>query len=70
MYKPKNNKGYNQNNGGKNAYCGKRGYKKKMEKTKLDTAPEGDQPNPIEDDKPNEVDTNEYETEETKELEK
>ena len=41
-----------------------------MEKTKLDTAPEGDQPNPIEDDKPNDVDTNEYATEETKELEK
>ena len=70
MYKPNNTKGYNQNNGGRNAFCGKRGYKKKFEKTDLDTAPEGDQPNKIEDDKPNEVDINEYETEPTNAIEK
>ncbi len=68
MYKPANTKGYNQNNGGRNAFCGMRGFKKKFEKTTMETAPDGEQPNKIEDDKPNEVNVNEYETDPTTEI--
>ena len=42
MFKPRNTKGYAQNQGGRNAYSGKRGYKKKFEETKLDTEPEAE----------------------------
>lgn len=71
MFKPRNNKGYLQNNGGRNAYCGKRGYKKKFEETKLDTEPEAktDPVNALDEAKPeNEVLETELDT--TKELEK
>jgi hypothetical protein len=70
MYKPKNTKGYAQSRGGRNAFCGKRGYKKKFEETTLETAPEGDQPNKIEEAKPGEVPTTEHETNPEKETEK
>ena len=70
MYQPKNTKGYAQSRGGRNAFSGKKGYKKKFEETSLDTAPEGDQTNKIEEAKPEEVQTNEYETNPEKETEK
>ena len=72
MFKPRNTKGYAQNQGGRNAYSGKRGYKKKFEETKLDTEPEAktDPVNAVPEEKPGEKCTNEYETEPTKEMEK
>jgi hypothetical protein len=42
MFKAKQNKGYCQNSGGHNAFSGFRGRHKKIEKTDLDTEPEGD----------------------------
>ena len=70
MYKPSNTKGYLNNKGGKNAFCGKRGNPK-FKKTKLDEAPEGVPENPINavDDKdPTEIET--LETSQKEELEK
>ena len=71
MFKPRNTKGYAQNNGGRNAYSGMRGYKKKHEKTKLDTEPEAktDPVNAVEE-KPQETKSLETELEPTKEMEK
>lgn len=72
MFKPRNTKGYAQNQGGRNAYSGKRGYKKKFEETKLDTEPEA-KTNPVNDipeEKPDEKPTLEPELDTTKELEK
>ena len=72
MFKPRNTKGYLQNNGGRNAFCGKRGYKKKFEETKLDTEPEAktDPVNAIPEQKPGENATIETELDTLKELEK
>lgn len=71
MFKPRNTKGYLQNSGGRNAYCGKRGYNKKFEETKLETEPEAktDPVNAVEE-KPQETETLETELEPTKEMEK
>ena len=72
MFKPRNTKGYAQNQGGRNAYSGKRGYNKKFEETKLDTEPEAktDPVNAIPEEKPDEKTTLETELDTTKELEK
>ena len=72
MFKPRNTKGYAQNQGGRNAYSGKRGYKKKFEETKLDTEPEAKTApvNAIPEEKPDEKTTLETELDTTKELEK
>tara|TARA_R100000231_G_scaffold131951_1_gene104199 strand:+ start:213 stop:431 length:219 start_codon:yes stop_codon:yes gene_type:complete len=72
MFRPSNTKGYNQNSGGRNAYCGMRGYKRKLETTELDTKPEAktDPVNEIPEEKPGEKCTLETELEPTKEMEK
>ena len=72
MFKPRNTKGYAQNNGGRNAFSGKRGYKKKFAETKLDTEPEAktDPVNAIPEEPANETPVLETELDTTKELEK
>lgn len=72
MFRPSNTKGYNQNSGGRNAYCGMRGYKRKHETTQLDTKPEAktDPVNEIPDEKPGEKSPVETELDPTKEVEK
>jgi hypothetical protein len=70
MINSKKNIGYAQNQGGRNAFSGMRGYKKKFKKAELDTAPEGEQPNKIEESKKDDVQVNEFETNPEKEVEK